>query len=295
MKIDNFKGFYSKNYKKLFLIPMILLVLGILVIANTYSKEGDFIRKDVTLKGGIVATISTDADSASLESYLVEEFPEADLFVRSLVEFGSDEQIGLIVEASDIDADDLQGAIEDHLGIELNEDNYSVEEAGSSLSEGFYRQMMKALIIAFILMAIAVFATFRSLVPSAAVIGAAITDIIVTVGFIDLIGMKVGTAGIAALLMLIGYSVDTDILLSTKVLKRKEGSIVDRIFDSMKTGLTMTLTTIIALSAGYFVTSNLVLKQMFLIIVFGLLVDILSTYCQNAGILMWYTKRKENA
>lgn len=294
MDIDKIKVFYSKNYKKLLVIPILLLVLGLIVIGVTYSQTGDFIRKDVTLKGGIIATISTDVSSVEMENYLVQEFSNADIFVRSLVEFGSDEQIGLIVEASDIDAEELESKISEFLGIELNEDNFSLEEAGSSLSESFYRQMLRALLIAFILMAIAVFITFRSVIPSIAVIGAAVTDIVVTVAFIDLIGMKVGTAGIAALLLLIGYSVDTDILLSTKVIKRKEGRVVDRVFSSMKTGLKMTMTSLIAVSVGYFVTSSLVLKQLFLILIVGLLIDIIYTYLANAGILMWYTKRKEH-
>jgi len=56
-------------------------------------------------------------------------------------------------------------------------------------------------------------------VPSSCVILAAVSDIISTIAVTNLLGLKMSTAGIAALLMLIGYSVDTDILLTTKVLK----------------------------------------------------------------------------
>jgi preprotein translocase subunit SecF len=101
-------------------------------------------------------------------------------------------------------------------------------------------------------------------------------------------------AGIAAFLLIIGYSVDTDILMAVKVLKRKEGgNVYERIVDSAKTGLTMTATTGVALTVAYFVTSSLVLKQMFLIIILALLTDLITTYFMNSGIFIWYNKRKE--
>ena len=107
-----------------------------------------------------------------------------------------------------------------------------------------------------------------------------------------LFDIKLSTAGIAAILLLIGYSIDTDILLTTKLLKRRDGSIFERLYESMKTGLTMTTTTIVALTIAYFVATSLVLKQMFLIIVVGLLFDVIMTYAMNAGLLVWYAKKR---
>ena len=138
-----------------------------------------------------------------------------------------------------------------------------------------------------------IFLAFRSFIPSAAVLLSAFLDIIFPLSIIELSGIKINAAGIAAFLLVIGYSVDTDILLTTKMLKRREGSIYERVVDSAKTGLTMTIITIIALSIAYIITTSFVLKQMFLIIVIALLVDIVSTYFMNSGILIWYCKRKE--
>ena len=69
-------------------------------------------------------------------------------------------------------------------------------------------------------MGLVVFIYFRTLVPSLAVILAAFSDIVVTLAIFNLTGEKLSTAGVAAFLMLIGYSVDTDILLNTRVLKK---------------------------------------------------------------------------
>jgi preprotein translocase subunit SecF len=114
-----------------------------------------------------------------------------------------------------------------------------------------------------------------------------------TLTIVNLLGMKVSTAGIIAFLMLIGYSVDTDILLTTRVLKRKGENVNSRIWGSFKTGITMTLTSISVVIIGYFLTASFskVLHQLFLILAIGLFFDILNTWVTNASIVKWYTDK----
>ena len=64
---------------------------------------------------------------------------------------------------------------------------------------------------------------FRTFIPSIAVIFAAFADIVMSLALVDYLGIKISAAGIAAFLMLVGYSVDTDILLTSRALKRKTG------------------------------------------------------------------------
>jgi len=289
---DKFREIYYKHYKKLFFIPIVILVIALILLGVQYANTGDIVQKDVTLKGGITATIYTSEEFPNLEKDLESAFSGKDLIVRDLTKFGSDEHLGVSVEISDVEADELKDTLEELMGFELTSDIYSVEIVGSSLGENFYKQMMIAILLAFLFMAIVVFITFRMWVPSLAVVFAAFSDLTITMAILNLVNIRLSTAGIAALLLLIGYSIDTDILLTTRILKKREGSIFEGIFSSMKTGLTMSITTIVALTVGYFVSSSLVLKQMFLIIVIGLLVDIIITYCMNAGLLVWYAKKK---
>jgi preprotein translocase subunit SecF len=192
-----------------------------------------------------------------------------------------------------VNGDDLKIALGEITGLELNADNFSVEFIGGSLGESFYKQMAIALLLAYVFMGIVVFVAFRVPMPSFAVIFSAFGDMLCTLAVMDLIGMKLSTAGIAAILLLLGYSVDTDILLTTKLLRRGEGTLFTRLIDSMKTGLTMSATSFVALGIAYFLASSFVLKQMFLIILIGLLFDIIMTYAMNAGILIWYLKKKK--
>lgn len=284
--------FYEKHEKKLFIIPMILLITSLLIIFNHYNKTGDIFDKDVSLKGGISATLYTSEDAKALEKELSDNLGK-EVSVRKLAEFGTEKQTGLLIEVSDVDRSVLKKAISDVAKTELTDENFSIEETGSSLGTSFYRQMARAMILAFLFMAIVVFVTFRTPIPSLAVILCAFSDITAVIAFIDVIGMKVSTSGIAALLLLIGYSVDTDVLMTTRVWKRKEGPIMQRFFGSMETGLTMTATALVAVTLGYFLSNSYVLQQMFLILGAGLVVDVFFTYLQNGRILLWYVYKKE--
>ena len=289
----NWEGFLEKNYKKLFVVPIIMLIFSLIVVGLFLNKTGELFYRDVSLKGGVSATVyEKGVDAEKLERFL-EDRLRVDVFVRKLGDIATDSDVGVVVEIGENVSDELKKGIEEGTGIKLNKDNFSVEEVSSSLGESFYQGLLKAVLIAFILMGIVIFVAFRNFIPSAAVLLSAFLDIIFPLAIVELAGIKINAAGIAAFLLVIGYSVDTDILLTTKVLKRKEGNIYERVVDSAKTGLTMTFATIAALGIAYFVTTSFVLKQMFLIIVIALFVDIISTYFMNSGILIWYCKKKE--
>jgi preprotein translocase subunit SecF len=222
-----------------------------------------------------------------LQTYLAGEFPQAGLSVRSMS--GAGQSLGFIIDASDADPNELVNSIGAKTG---NTDKISVETIDSALGKAFFKQTMLAMLAAFVLMSIVVFLSFKTFVPSAAVILSAVSDIAMTIAVIDIFGIKIETAGIAALLMLIGYSVDTDILLTTRVLKREEGTLMDKIIGAMKTGMTMTVTALVAVFVAFIFTQSDTLRQIMLILMIGLFFDIFNTWIQNVGILTLYVKHK---
>ena len=107
-----------------------------------------------------------------------------------------------------------------------------------------------------------IFIIFKTAVPSLAVIISAFANILMTLVTFNLLGMKMSSAGIVAFLMLIGYSVDTDVLLTTRLIKRKEGTLNKRIIGAMKTGMTMTLTSFFAFLAKSYYRNIIALIQL---------------------------------
>jgi preprotein translocase subunit SecF len=173
----------------------------------------------------------------------------------------------------------------------------SYRSVGPILSKQSLNQVYYALAFAFIFMSITVFIIFRNFVPSMAVILAALSDIIIAIGGMSLLGIPLSLASVAGLLMLIGYSVDTDILLTTRVLKRREGTVTERALDAMKTGLTMAAAAIGSMAALYlvvvlFIPYANVLADIAAVLIIGLLADVLATWLMNLGILRWYMEAR---
>ncbi len=286
------KDLFEKNQKKMMILPLILIIGSLIFLISAYSQTGELINKDVSLSGGTTLTLYTEQtiDEIKLEESLKKDFSE--ISIRKLSEFGTSKEIGVVIETPEINEDAIRLRITEATGIELTEENLSIEVVGSSLGDSFYTQMIKALLFALIFMSIAVFIAFRKLIPSLAVVVVALGDLMITLTILNLLNMRLSSAGIAALLLLVGYSIDTDVLLTTRILKKREGTIWEGVLSSMKTGLTMTVTTIAALGAAYLVSTSLILKQMFAIIIIGLIVDVVLTYLLNAPMLALYAKKE---
>lgn len=288
---------YDKKYKLLLIVPFIMLILALAQIGYQIHTTGDFIKKDVSLKGGVTVTIpyGKSIDARQVEQQISEKFPNNDVAVRILRSAGA--VVGVLVEA-DINGNDkaqvqnLLSAIGSSLALDLSKVDYGIEVIGSSLGASFFRESLIALLVAFLFMGLVVFIYFRTFIPSTAVVLAAFSDMVVALAVINILDIRIGTAGVAAFLMLIGYSVDTDILLTVRVLKRKEGTVMDRVVSSIKTGMTETITAIVAVTVAMLVTQSEVIRQIMLILLIGLIADIFNTWIQNVGLLRIYVERQ---
>ena len=287
----SFSQWYNKNYKFLLIIPIILLVLSLGYLFYFFSQNNDIIKRDISLTGGTSVTINNPTDIQALKEALSDKLE--DFSVREISDLRTAEQIAFVVQTTE-DVETTKTVLQDYLGYEITEENSSVEFTGSALSSAFYSQLRLAIILAFIFMAIVVFIIFRTFIPSLAVVLSAFADITMTLALVDFLGWRISSAGIVAFLMLIGYSVDTDIMLTSRLVKRREGGLNSRMFSAFKTGLTMTLTSIAAVIVALIITAGFsdTLRQIFSILAIGLGFDILNTWLTNATILKWYMEKK---
>jgi len=285
------KTWYDKKYKLLLLPPVIIFIICLFYLADFYSNNGDFINKDSSLSGGTTITITAEIDVATLESALEQTIP--DVYVRTVTDISTGRHIAAIIDSA-APPEVLKPEIEKFLGYSLTAENSNIEFSGPSLGKNFYKQLLTAITISFILMSLVIFVLFRSFVPSIAVIFAALADIVITLAVVNILGIRLSAAGIAAFLMLIGYSVDTDILLTTRVVKKREGSVNQRIYGAFKTGIFMTLTGLAAVLPAFFLVTGLPdsFRQIFLILSIGLFADIINTWLTNASIIKWYAEVK---
>lgn len=281
-------GFYESRtaYKKAMLITIALFVAAVAILANNYIQKGEWFSRSIELKGGTIITVKTDTgvDVNKISSALLNDFEE--ISVSAFSGFGGS---GFQVTAGSGVNSTLMLERLKSIGIDIKD--YSTATMGPALSESFWLQAQIAIIFAFVMMGIVVFAVFRIPVPSGMVILCAVFDIVETIAFMQVFGIQLSLAGLAAILMLIGYSVDTDVLLNSRML-RNPGENTEKAKGAIKTGLTMTATTIGALAALLLSGLSPVLSQIAAILLIGMLLDIPNTWIQNYGLLRWYMERK---
>lgn len=173
---------------------------------------------------------------------------------------------------------------------------FQKSEIAPVLGQIFWQSALWIALFSFVIVIVVIFLFFREVVPSIAIILAAGFDILAAGSAMAVFGIPLSLASIPTLLMLVGYSIDTDILLTTRVLKRRDDTPRERTRDSMKTGLTMTITTIstviVLLVFSYFSQIQVTFDIAF-VLLFGLIGDIVSTWFMNAPILLWYAERKQ--
>ena len=289
---EKFEKFHDRYYKHLLLIPLILILLSFSYMFFFYQANNDFLYKDISLTGGTSVTIQGNLDSVELRNALSGKLDEIN--TREIYDISTRQKEAVIIETKS-NSDETKKILEEYLGYELTNENSSFEFTQSGISESFYKQLIYALLYAFLFMAIIVFLVFRKFIPCVAIIISAFANIFMTLVLINLIGIKMSSAGIVAFLMLIGYSVDTDILLTNKLLKNNEGTINQRLFRAFKTGMTMTLTSIIAVGFALVVVSSfsVILTQIFTVLLIGLGFDLLNTWITNVSLLKWYAKKND--
>lgn len=282
-RLDSFVR--KHNDRQLAAIPLTILVISLLILAFTFASSGSPVKLGMEFKGGTMVSVSTEESLQSIE-LKYSDYPISDVRqagTRVIMQFGpmsNELQQELVSEVID------------------SYDNVEINQIGPVYGEALQGQALKAVVISFIGMAIVVFLIFRTFVPSLAVVLSALSNISIAAAFMNIAGIELSLGTVAALLMLIGYSVDSDILLTTRVLKRR-GTPQENISNAMHTGVTMTTTTLAALvvmylvsTYSYLLSSSLsqitLLSDISIVLIFGLIADMMNTWMLNTSILRWH-------
>ncbi len=246
-----------------------------------------------------LARTSLEADSAAalqhaqnVVSLLQDYVPATEL--SSDAEKAVEQAAEQLVDAKESFNNRIQQLIVEHFGLQ-GEVAFQKKEVSPTLGSAFYRTAFNVGAFAIILVVIVIFIFFRKVVPSLAVIASAFLDVVGALGLMAVFGIPLTLSSIPALLMLVGYSVDTDVMLTTKILRRREQSPAARAYDALITGLTMNATTIAALLVMLslsFLGQMQVVFEIAAVLLFGLIIDLSSTWFMNAPVLLWYIERQ---
>ena len=263
--------------RQLAAVPLAVLAVALAILAAWYVTTGTPVALGIEFTGGTEVQIQTSAS----QSEVAQSLSALDPTIQPVqVSQGTQEYIVTTQQTEGV-----RQAVESQ-GYEIA----SFSETSASFGSDSVRLTLLGLGVAFVGMSILIFVLFRSFVPSIAIVISAFSDIVIPLALMNVLGINLSLGTIAALLMLIGYSVDSDVLLNNHILRRR-GEFYESAYRAMRTGVTMTLTSIAAMtvmSATAFLLAIPLLPQIGLVLVLGLSADLMNTYLLNLSLLRWY-------
>ncbi len=278
-----FAGYDINKYspRQMVVLPLVLLLIAGLLLGYTTLTTGMPLKPGLDFVGGTAVTAFTSDSRETIEATFA-DYP--------LLSVGEGIGDGKYIQFGPMD-----DARHQSLVALINEKypDAKIDQIGETFGKTLQSQAFLALIFSFIGMAVVVFVAFRNLVSAGAIVLAAFSDMAITAGIMQIIGIPLSLGTTAALLMLIGYSVDSNILLTTRLLKRK-GKLDEKLAGAFRTGIIMTTTTLAAIAAMWVVATAgqiQIISEIASVLLIGLFVDMMNTWMLNAGILKEYILR----
>jgi len=272
-----FSGYDINKYspRQMVALPLALLLLALAVLGYTMLTTGLPLTPGIDFAGGTAVTVFTSDSRETIEATFA-GYP--------LLSVGEGVGNGKYIQFGPMDDARFQS-----LTALINEKypDAKVDQIGETFGKTLQGQAFLALIFSFIGVAIVIFIAYRNPVASGAIVLAAASDITITAGAMQVIGIPLSLGTTAALLMLIGYAADSNVLLTTRLLKRK-GKLEEKLSGAFRTGIIMTTTTLGAIVAMWFVATMgqiQIISAIASVLIIGLLVDMMNTWMLNAGIL----------
>ncbi len=266
--------------RQLVIVPLAVLAVALLVIFGWYVMTGAPANLGLEFTGGTELRIDVDGENPreQIEGAFSAE-PESIQQVAAdgayIVSFGEGE-----VSSTELETE------AENAGFEI----LTIDQVSPSFGADTQLMALGGVAVAFLGMSLLVFAMFRTFVPSIAVVASAFSDIMIPLAMMNLLGINLTLGTVAALLMLIGYSVDSDILLNNSILRRT-GDFYESTHRAMRTGVTMTLTSMSAMAVMTilaYIFGIQIMTAIGLILVVGLAADLMNTYLLNVTLLRWY-------
>ncbi len=285
---------FCGKWKQIFAVPVILIVLGIVLFFTVGLNIG------VDFSGGslIYAEIGSDKFEVDDIRELVNKHTNnATVSYSGNNNVGVDIRLGGSDDATEVQ-DKIIADICEKYGID--EGNIEVEYVGPTIGKSLLTNASIALLIAFVLMLVYIWARFELFSGLTALI-ALVHDVIITFVFVMLFNVQINTPFIAAILTIVGYSINNTIIIFDRIRynstllggKATKSEIVNTsIRETMKRSINTTVTTLIALVALYVLGVESI-KTFVLPIIVGVVAGFFSSVAMTGPLWVLLTKNKD--
>lgn len=269
----------EKHYKKILVFSITLLVLAIVYLLYRFLVLGNIVELSVEIKGGYLITFPRLISESEVESILknlgIEDY---NIYVSG----GN-----IYVETS---AKNITEFLETLKEKNISEEIITVQEFSSYIGEIILKQLITLFIISTILVCIFIILRFRKKQPVLGILLVILWDFVFTLTLINLFGFKLGFIGIVALLGILGFAIDNNIVLATNVFQEKELSFNDRIKISLKVGLLMELFILLVMIPLILIVDLPIVEEFAIVWIFIIISDTYSYLFLNVPMYKYFEK-----
>ncbi|MBP3348876.1 MAG: protein translocase subunit SecF [Clostridia bacterium] len=285
---------FCQNWKKIFIIPVALIVLGVVLFFAMGLNVG------VDFSGGsmIYAEIGSDKFDVDDIRDIVNDYTN-----NAIVSYSGDNNVGVDIRLGDsADVNEIQDKIIADI-IEkygITEENVEVEYVGPTIGRSLIVNASIALAIAFVLMLVYIWFRFELFSGLSALI-ALVHDVLITFVFVILFNVQLNTPFIAAILTIIGYSINNTIIIFDRI--RSNATLMDAktertelvnvsVRETFSRSVNTTITTLIALVVLYIIGVESI-RTFVLPIIVGVCAGFFSSVFMTGPLWCLITKNKE--
>lgn len=276
--------------RKIFLAISIVIIIAGLV--------GFFIKGfnlDIDFTGGTTQQYNlrrevTTEDISKIDKLMHEVTGEK----ASSIQITGDDRTEVIIKTKELSSekrDEAFNAISNEFGLTID-DRYSVDNVSASVGADMSRSAMIAIIVAVILMLIYIWIRFTLKSGLSAII-CQVHDVLIVLSFYVLFSIPIDTTFIAAILTIVGYSINATIVLFDRIRENKKtlsrdpfDTVVNKsIWQTMNRSILTSLTTFVMVFMLYIMGVNAI-KDFALPIAIGIIAGTYSSVFLSGSI--WY-------
>ncbi|NAZ26139.1 MAG: hypothetical protein GU343_01190 [Nanoarchaeota archaeon] len=281
-------SFIEKNYKKFLMISILILVIFVGIILFNYFKYGYIINKSITISGGYVTLINNNYHITNSEiQNVLNQMNITDYVLYSTP------NIVYIESGKEINGTLLINLLNQDYNIKLLPTDISIQQYSSLVGNLIFNQFLFFVILAMVLTAFVIFIAFRASKITLNIISTILFDIIGLLAILSITKYPIGANGFIGMLMILGFAIDNNVVLSTNIVKEKDKPFIERVRMSFRVGMLMEIIALYTLLLLYFIVPEPSVDEFAFVLSIAIILDLLYYLIGNIPLYKYFEAKKE--
>jgi preprotein translocase subunit SecF len=281
--------FVEKNYKKFIVVTIMLFILFTGIILFNYFRNGYIIKKSIDISGGYLTMINNNYHITNQEINNV-------LYKMNITDYivYNTPNIIYIESREKINVSELINLFNLYYNISLTPQDISVQQYSSIVGNIIFNQFVEFVFITMILVGFVIFIAFRVSNVTLNIMSTIAFDILGLLAILSLTGFPIGANGFIAMLMILGFAIDNNVVLSTNIVKEREKPFIERVKMSFRVGMLMELIALYTLIILYLFVPVPSVREFSAVLSIAIMLDLLYYLIGNIPLYKYFESKKES-